>query len=347
VAELLQSNHTLLELDLSWNYIREESALAVGRALRNNMALTALNLSYNTVSHVHHHHRHHHPPPPPPPPLPHHHHHHHHHHPAPTSSLATQSQFGHLASQEIGNALLENTTLTKLNLAYNSVTPKGAWVLAAALSKNPAIRELNMDGNRVGRRGGADARRSYAAPSHSDDDDHDDDHDNDDSIEVALVTMPQHDGRVIAFICIIINLRTTHCSPPGSEALLSAVRRCASSTRSLVVTMRGCDCDAREEGLFDPMEPTGVYTLDMTEPYGRMILNELMRLATDRAGCRIQVGVGVGVMDDNDGGSGDEDEDEDDDDDNDDSGDAIDRENTHDKTKTRTSSSPSSLTAPP
>jgi hypothetical protein len=40
----------LQELNLSWNYIREESALAIGRAIRHNHGLTKLDVSYNTVS---------------------------------------------------------------------------------------------------------------------------------------------------------------------------------------------------------------------------------------------------------------------------------------------------------
>jgi hypothetical protein len=36
-----------------------------------------------------------------------------------------------------------------------------------------------------------------------------------------------------------------------------------------MVTMRSCDCEFVDSTLFDPMEPSGSYTLNLAEPYDR------------------------------------------------------------------------------
>lgn len=43
-------NVTLKELDLSWNNLRQESAAAIGRALKVNKGLVSLNLAHNAFN---------------------------------------------------------------------------------------------------------------------------------------------------------------------------------------------------------------------------------------------------------------------------------------------------------
>ena len=50
IAEMLLVNNSLTSLNLAWNLIRKESAVAVGQALAHNTGLISLNLSYNALA---------------------------------------------------------------------------------------------------------------------------------------------------------------------------------------------------------------------------------------------------------------------------------------------------------
>ena len=53
----------------------------------------------------------------------------------------------------------------------------------------------------------------------------------------------------------------------GAESLLAAMRRAQTTDRYLNISIGNCDVDAIVPGLFDPIEPTGHYDLDMSTPY--------------------------------------------------------------------------------
>ena len=53
----------------------------------------------------------------------------------------------------------------------------------------------------------------------------------------------------------------------GAESLLAAMRRAQTTDRYLEIGIANCDVDTKTPELFDPIEPTGGYTLDMTTPY--------------------------------------------------------------------------------
>lgn len=46
---LFECNHTLLNLDFSWNFIRETGAKTLARGLQSNATLQSLNLSWNGI----------------------------------------------------------------------------------------------------------------------------------------------------------------------------------------------------------------------------------------------------------------------------------------------------------
>ena len=50
IADMLQMNKTLEYLDVSWNTIRKDSAVALGEALRYNKALKTLILAQNAFT---------------------------------------------------------------------------------------------------------------------------------------------------------------------------------------------------------------------------------------------------------------------------------------------------------
>jgi hypothetical protein len=52
ISELLTTNRSLKELNISWNHICKDSALALARSVALNQGLTSLNISYNNIGDV-------------------------------------------------------------------------------------------------------------------------------------------------------------------------------------------------------------------------------------------------------------------------------------------------------
>ncbi|KAH8065896.1 hypothetical protein JL722_284 [Aureococcus anophagefferens] len=147
IADMLQENYKLQELDVAWNKIRKDSAKELGMALAHNSTLTKLNLAYNA--------------------------------------------FQDEPAQFLGIALAANGALKELDLSYNAITPTAAMVIASAFA-NAEMEQENQAGL-------------------------------------------AHGGV-----------------------------------------------------LFNPIHPTGDYTLDMATPYAQMVARELYRLAATRHGCNFK-----------------------------------------------------------
>ena len=189
IADMLQENYKLQELDVAWNKIRKDSAKELGMALAHNSTLTKLNLAYNA--------------------------------------------FQDEPAQFLGIALAANGALRELDLSYNAITPTAAMVIASAFTSNSTLHKLDMSGNPLGRRGG--------------------------------------------------------------EALITAVRRCQLPDRFLHISFANAEMEQENQAglahggvLFNPIHPTGDYTLDMATPYAQMVARELYRLAATRHGCNFK-----------------------------------------------------------
>ena len=48
IAEMMARNRTLTKLNISWNYIRKDSASQIGQSLEHNNTLKWLDMSYNS-----------------------------------------------------------------------------------------------------------------------------------------------------------------------------------------------------------------------------------------------------------------------------------------------------------
>lgn len=55
----------------------------------------------------------------------------------------------------------------------------------------------------------------------------------------------------------------------------------------LLLVLSGCNSESDSPGLFDPAEPTGEYKLDMSLPYSRMVLSELLALSEEKKGYEV------------------------------------------------------------
>ena len=179
LGEMLCHNQTITELDVSWNFIRLDSACQLADSLLLNNTLVTLKLAYNA--------------------------------------------FGDLPTQYLGKALKENRTMKYIDMSYNSITPRSATVLANALIHNDVLETLILDGNTLG--------------------------------EV------------------------------GAQAVVGAVQRSSNERRNLNVSFFNCDCKMLCPDVFNATNPSGTHTLDLSEPYGQMVCEEIIYLANYRAGC--------------------------------------------------------------
>jgi hypothetical protein len=49
--------------------------------------------------------------------------------------------------------------------------------------------------------------------------------------------------------------------------------------KTILVTFPGCDCKSEDSDLFDPLYPCGQHILDLSQPYGQMVAEELLYIA--------------------------------------------------------------------
>lgn len=56
----------------------------------------------------------------------------------------------------------------------------------------------------------------------------------------------------------------------------------------LLLGIQGCDCDSDSPCLFDVDEPSGEYKLDMSLPYSRMVVSEILALSESKRGHEVR-----------------------------------------------------------
>jgi hypothetical protein len=75
----------------------------------------------------------------------------------------------------------------------------------------------------------------------------------------------------------------------GSQALVGAIQRAVleSDESLLSISFEKCDVEKRDYTLFDPNSSGGTYAVNLADPYGAMIVDEIFFLANFRAGVNI------------------------------------------------------------
>ena len=111
LAQALHTNCVLKHLDLRYNYLHDEIAVALGKALESNTTLTYLNL---------------------------------------TSVPGYWVRIGPSGASALARALTKNSTLKCLVLGYNSIGDSGALAFADALPTNSSLTQLDLFGNDIG-----------------------------------------------------------------------------------------------------------------------------------------------------------------------------------------------------
>ena len=237
----------LKRLNLEWNLIRFNSAVEIGDALAVNDSLETLNLNYNA--------------------------------------------FGPDGGMAVGQSLIENTRLQHLKMRDNGITPQAAFCIAVACRQNSSLRSIDLSGNPLGQMGGK-----------------------------AIMALPMEltSGLEIRFDKCNLELRDDKCwfDPETPSGVYTAD---ASIAKEEILELRE-DFTEKSEDLILNIDKTleapvlgGVtikpsirkpvsgemrvqldmvknqlhQKLDLSEPYDRAVLIELLRIVAQRDGCAL------------------------------------------------------------
>ncbi|CAK4697956.1 unnamed protein product [Aphanomyces euteiches] len=163
------------------------------------------------------------------------------------------------SSVTLAKSLEFNKKLVELNVAYNACGDAGAMMFGHVLTLNSTLRSLDLSYNNVGSRGAlviASAARVSKSLRH---------------LGMNGNNIGLEGGRALMFAM---------CSNPADLGCNIEIVGC-----NLASTSRG---KTAADKLFDPTNPAGVYSLDLSDPFDQMIAKELLRLATFKKGCRFE-----------------------------------------------------------
>jgi hypothetical protein len=159
-----------------------------------------------------------------------------------------------LASAEtMGAAMAINATLLYLNISHNSFGDYGTQALGFALKTNRTLLDLNISYNSLVPRSACVLTNALSYNS--------------------TLTMLNIDGNIIGKV--------------GMQSLVAAIQRSANESRVLKISFDNCDTEKVDPELFNPANPGGVWKVDLSKPYGRMVAEECIFLANYRAGCSL------------------------------------------------------------
>jgi hypothetical protein len=208
---------------------------------------------------------------------------------APTTPKAARPQMGAVGSMALCFALEQNATLRRLNCSWNHISKGAAKALGRALAggKNsmPMLQELRLTHNGFGDEGSQEV--GWALRTNA---------------ELKLLDL-SHNGVSAKGMVVIagalkrrrgaelrVKLHGHSFSRQSGHALLQVLSSAAITHTT--VECHGClfqeenSSDAESADAFDIAEPSGEYTLDLDEPYGRTVLEELVDLAETRPSCK-------------------------------------------------------------
>ncbi|CAM9343850.1 unnamed protein product, partial [Scytosiphon promiscuus] len=188
----------------------------------------------------------------------------------------------------IAETLTGNVTLEELNLSWNNLRQESAAAIGRALSLNRGLISLNLAHNAFNnlpsQEVGDSLRRNEVLQS----------------LDLSYNGLTPASIVVIASACKAntsltrLTLSGNRLGRQGSASLLSAIRKRTSAGQGrkarcpLLLGIQGCDCDSDSPSLFDVDEPSGEYKLDMSLPYSRMVVSEILALSESKKGHEIE-----------------------------------------------------------
>ena len=178
----------------------------------------------------------------------------------------------------IAEMLSVNTTLTELDVSWNSIRGDSALQVAQSLEANGTIKILILSHNAFGDEPSqklGDVLAHHPSLKH---------------VDLSYNGVSPRAAMVLANAfrtnetLDLLQLNGNTIGKRGAESLLQALRRSHRVDSGLVIEINNCDCELEDRSLFDPVEPTNKYELKMNLPYSRMVGNELLRMANTRPG---------------------------------------------------------------
>ncbi|KAF0693865.1 Aste57867_15207 [Aphanomyces stellatus] len=159
----------------------------------------------------------------------------------------------------LAQSLQFNKKLLELHVAYNACGDAGAMTFGHVLTINATLKVLDLSYNNVGCRG---------------------------ALVLASAASKSKSLRRLL-------LNGNNIGKEGGRALMFAT--CANTAdQGCEIEITGCNLASTHtsrgggDKFFDPTDPAGDYSLEMTDPFDRMIATELLRLATFKKGCRFE-----------------------------------------------------------
>ncbi len=157
------------------------------------------------------------------------------------------------SAEELGNAVSSNFTLTSLCLSHNTFHDLGSQRLAESMRFNRVIKNLDLSYNDVSPRAA-----------------------------LVMAEVLKHNEVLNYFV-----LEGNPLGRLGSEALMVGLSQATNGDVDIQLSIANCETRADYPNLFDALEPTGTYYLDLSLPYDSMVAQTLLRLTNTKVGNEI------------------------------------------------------------
>ncbi|CAM9374928.1 unnamed protein product, partial [Discosporangium mesarthrocarpum] len=185
--------------------------------------------------------------------------------------------------EAIGDMLADNHTLKFLDVSWNNIRMESATAIGRSLAENQGLESLNLAHNAFGEIASGELGYSLRSNSALK------------SLDMSFNGVTPPSTMVIANACKAnntlteLNLDGNRLGRKGSVALMSAIRKRKvgfgpDGPSFLILSLSNCDVDSDTPDLFDPSQPTGEYRLDVSLPYSRMVVSELVERAETKTG---------------------------------------------------------------
>lgn len=141
-----------------------------------------------------------------------------------------------------------NSTLKVLCLSHNTFGDIGTQALGRSLKFNKGLTKLDLTANSIVPKAAVVLANSLCT---------------NDTLRVLIL-----DGNILGKL--------------GAQALIGCMQRSVKEVQSLKISFQSCDCQTEDHSIFDASSPAGKYKLNLSEPYGQMVIDECFFLANSR-----------------------------------------------------------------
>ena len=181
----------------------------------------------------------------------------------------------------MGDMLMHNVVLTELDLSWNSIRLESAETLADAIAHNKTLEKLRLQHNTFANKGtqrlGAALRVNTSLKT----------------LDLSFNALIPRSAATLAYNLIYnntlveLNLNGNKLGSVGAQGVVGAMQRSKGEDRTLYISFKDTHSKLHDKTVFNPKEPSGTWEVNLDEPYGRMVMEECVFLANNKAGCKI------------------------------------------------------------